>query len=391
MQIQLINYVIKILDRYKNKKTLLLIDNYYLAAPFNTSTECKDLKTYLIQNFTSEILIIDTVEQFHEVQDKFDLVINFHFSSKFSNQIDFINQVFEFSKLSGGFLNVLPFFGFVNYNSQNYNPVIFKQLNLNNNFSYSYFAFVDNFGNRIEIENKFLDKFFYQTTQKKKQNNIDFINKKIIMSMTDFSIISLSSITKLDPIKSFYFAPKRLAHHLSGHGMKTWVDEGAFNKIKDFFDIKSFLDIGCGPGGMVDYVNDCGIEALGIDGDDSIIRKKNHLFVTHDFCKSSYVPSKSYDLGWSVEFLEHVDKEFEVNYLKTFEKCKYVFVTHAPKNTKGYNHVNLEDSNYWIELFIKNNFEYLENITQEIRRSSTIEKNFIREHGLFFKNKYVFN
>ena len=50
MQIQLVNYVIKILDRYKNKKTLLLIDDYYLAAPFNTLTECEDLKLFLTQN-----------------------------------------------------------------------------------------------------------------------------------------------------------------------------------------------------------------------------------------------------------------------------------------------------------------------------------------------------
>ena len=390
MQIQLINYIINILDEYKNKKTLLLIDEYYFAAPFNTSTECEDLKIYFTQNFTSKLLIIDTVDQFYEVQDKFDLVINFLFSSKFSNQIDFVNQVLEFSKVSTGFLNVLPFFGFINYNSQNYNPVIFKQLNLNDNFSYSYFAFVDNFGNRIEIDNKFLDKFFYQTTQKKKQNNIDFIYKKIITSMTDFSILSLCSIIKLKPIKLFHFLPKRLPHHLSGHGMKTWVDQGAFKKINNFFDIKSFLDIGCGPGGMVDYVNDLGFEALGIDGDDSIIRKNNHLFVIHDFCESSYLPLKSYDLGWSVEFLEHVDKKFQCNYFKTFKKCKYVFVTHAPKDTKGYNHVNLEDSDYWIELFIRNNFEYLEDITQEIRKSSTIKKDFVRENGLFFKNK-IFN
>ena len=100
-----------------------------------------------------------------------------------------------------------------------------------------------------------------------------------------------------------------------------------------------------------------------------------------------FVPLKKYDLGWSVEFLEHVDKKFENNYFETFKKCKYVFVTHAPKNAIGYNHVNLQDSLYWIELFKKNNFEYLENLTQLIRRSSTIEKDFIRKYGLFFKNR----
>jgi len=387
MQNNYLNFIFKFLEKYKNKKTILLIDEYYLESPFNIDTECKDLKKYIQKNFTNEILIVYDLSQFYNVSGKYDLIINIHFSAKFSNQIDFINLILKMSQISTGFLNVLPFVGFVNYNSQNYNPIIFNQLNNNNNFSYNYFAFIDNFANRIEIETKFIDKFFFQTTQKKYQNNMDFVYKKIIAMMNDFSILSFSEIIKLAPLDYKLILPKRLPHHLSGHGMKTWVDKGAFNKILEKIDIKSFLDVGCGPGGMVNYVSKSSIDVLGIDGDESIIREQNHLFVIHDYCYGAYVPNKVYDLGWSVEFLEHVDKKFQNNYFETFKKCKYVFITHAPKNTKGYNHINLEEKDYWIDTFKKYNFEYEEDFTKEIRKASSIEKNFVKDFGLFFRNK----
>ena len=79
-------------------------------------------------------------------------------------------------------------------------------------------------------------------------------------------------------------------------------------------------------------------------------------------------------------------RNFKKIILKLFKKCKYIFITHAPENNKGYNHVNLKDSDYWINVFEKYDFKYEPNLTKDIRNSSTIEKNFIREYGLFFSN-----
>ena len=38
--------------------------------------------------------------------------------------------------------------------------------------------------------------------------------------------------------------------HLGGHLNKTHTDDSIINFIKYEYDIKSILDIGCGPGGM---------------------------------------------------------------------------------------------------------------------------------------------
>ena len=204
--------------------------------------------------------------------------------------------------------------------------------------------------------------------------------------MNDISIICLSKIKKLDFLNNSTYIPDRLPHHLSGHGFKTWVDKGALNKILEIIEVNSFIDIGCGPGGMVHHAKKIGLDTIGIDGDTSIKRTDENLFVIHDYCLGPYLPEKIFDLGWSVEFLEHVDEKFQKNYFETFKKCKYILITHAPENSKGYNHVNLKNSDYWINVFEKYDFKYERNFTKTIRNASTIEKNFIREYGLFFSN-----
>ena len=40
---------------------------------------------------------------------------------------------------------------------------------------------------------------------------------------------------------------------------------------------------------------------------------------------------------------------------------------------------DLKESNYWIDVFEKYSFEYQPVLTQLIRSSSTIEKNFVKE------------
>ena len=193
-------------------------------------------------------------------------------------------------------------------------------------------------------------------------------------------------INKLDEISLDFLRPNRLGHHLSGHSNKTWVDEGAFNKIREIIFVGSMVDVGCGPGGMVKFTKSLGIKSIGVDGDNSIIREIEEDFYLHDYSKGFFETNLYFDLCWCVEFLEHVDALYTDNYFDTFKKCRYVFCTFAPKGKGGYHHVNTQDEAYWIETFEKFDFKYQEEETKAIRASSTINKNFIRKHGLLFKN-----
>ena len=197
MQLSYLNSLVKILSSIKEKKTLLLIDEYYTETPFKKNSECIDIKKFLNENFSKDIKIVKGSEDFKDVKDdNFELIINIHYSTKYSSQVDFINQVLKKIKLDGFFLNILPFVGFVNYNCQTYNPSIFNKLNLNKNFLFKYFSLVDNYGNQIVIENTFLNQFFLQTTEKKNQNHLDEVYRKIVVTMKDVSILCLSKINK---------------------------------------------------------------------------------------------------------------------------------------------------------------------------------------------------
>ena len=182
-----------------------------------------------------------------------------------------------------------------------------------------------------------------------------------------------------------------LEDHLGGHCGKTHLDEGALRYFIEKFSIKNFLDIGCGPGGMVQLASQYGLDSMGIDGDHTVERFDPSKFIIHDFAKSSYKPEKRYDIGWSCEFVEHVYEEFIPNYVTAFTACKRIMITYAPPGWPGHHHVNCQEEDYWIEKLSNYGFVYKQDWTQELRKHSTMNKNkskkaFVRNRGLMFEN-----
>jgi SAM-dependent methyltransferase len=181
-----------------------------------------------------------------------------------------------------------------------------------------------------------------------------------------------------------YKLPKNLGH-LGGHFGVTHVDNGALNWSIEKFKIKSFLDIGCGPGGMINLAKDANLMYFGIDGDPTLTLTEN--FILHDFTKGPCFHKEKYDLVWSCEFVEHVKEEYVDNFMQSFLLGKYIILTHAPPNTPGRHHVNCKESSYWIDKFSKYKLIYNRELTAELKDSSTMTRNFVRENGLFFINE----
>ena len=69
-----------------------------------------------------------------------------------------------------------------------------------------------------------------------------------------------------------------LEAHLGGHGGLTHTDEGTLRWAIDKLNITSMLDVGCGPGGMVELANQFGVNARGIDGDYTLTRYDENKF-----------------------------------------------------------------------------------------------------------------
>ena len=169
-----------------------------------------------------------------------------------------------------------------------------------------------------------------------------------------------------------------MSKHLGGHNNKTWHDSGALEYLKNEVKAETMLDIGCGPGGQIRAAQKLGLKVQGVDGDPTF---KDHPDIyIHDYAvgplKTKHIPNlprKGYfDIGWSVEFLEHVDAEYIDNYMATFAACKYMVVTHARPGQGGYHHVNEQHFNYWRDVFEKNDFKVSGILTQGIRANSTM-------------------
>ena len=141
------------------------------------------------------------------------------------------------------------------------------------------------------------------------------------------------------------------------------------------------VDIGCGPGGMEKLALARNVFWQGIDGDPKMARDS---VITHDFSLAPLI-IPTFDIGWSVEFVEHVEEQYVSNFMQAFHSCRHVFVTHAPPKKAGHHHVNCQPADYWIDIFQNWGFAFMEEHTQTARSKSTMARNFSRENGLIFK------
>jgi len=182
--------------------------------------------------------------------------------------------------------------------------------------------------------------------------------------------------------------------HLGGHINKTNLEIGTIDYLINKYKLKSFLDIGCGTGGMVEYVNNKKLLSHGVEGDGNAINQSNvsNLIKKVDFSIDKYDVVQNYDLGYSVEFLEHVDEKFIDNYIDAFKSCKYILITAAPEGWPGHHHVNCKSHEYWLSIFNKNGFYQYPYETLMCRDKSTMNikrgnnKTFIKHRCLFFIN-----
>jgi len=179
-----------------------------------------------------------------------------------------------------------------------------------------------------------------------------------------------------------------LPSHLGGHLNKTHNDRGTLTFLMNEYNIKSFLDVGCGPGGMVALAGMRGLDAMGIDGDWEVPKEKDTFILIHDFTTGPAPVERGFDLGWSVEFLEHVEEKYQDSYMRAFAHCKYVVCTAAPPGYPGHHHVNCQPQEYWHKVFDKYGFDYDDEVTQRIRKQeSTMQKPFMQTTGMFFRRR----
>lgn len=175
--------------------------------------------------------------------------------------------------------------------------------------------------------------------------------------------------------------------HLGGHGNMTHIDEGALEYLCGEFEPVAFLDVGCGPGGMVDLAKARDLEALGIDGDPNVARAE---VVEYDFVVGRHLGLEAWAatqfplLVWTVEFLEHLYEEHLNHAMCLIRTGAVALVTAAPPERGGHHHVNCQPEAYWLRVFGEWGMGFSALHTAAVREASTMARDFVREGGLVF-------
>lgn len=178
--------------------------------------------------------------------------------------------------------------------------------------------------------------------------------------------------------------PLPLPDHLGGHCYITNMDLGVFNELRARHSPRSFLDIGCGPGGMVAHAAGAGLRARGIDGDFTLAFDGLDVLV-HDFTAGPAPLDAAYDLGWCVEVLEHVHERFLDNVRPAFQACTRLWVTHAVPGQDGWHHVNCQATPYWVEVFRRWGFRVDMAASETLRRRTTMAGPYSKRSGLLLE------
>lgn len=190
-----------------------------------------------------------------------------------------------------------------------------------------------------------------------------------------------------------------MSNHLGGCVIEG--DGGTFapqvwDKIIELHNPKTVIDVGCGAGHSLKYFLDKHLDGIGVEGYQEAIKrsKVRESIVSHDYTLGEFVPSNDFDLAWCCEFVEHVEEKYVNNFMKTFQKCKLVAMTHGVPGQPGYHHVNCQEAKYWIDLFSKYGFDYLEEESFMLRKtlfnpdgSWTPNGSHVRNTLMIFKRK----
>jgi 2-polyprenyl-3-methyl-5-hydroxy-6-metoxy-1,4-benzoquinol methylase len=115
------------------------------------------------------------------------------------------------------------------------------------------------------------------------------------------------------------------------------------------------VDVGCGPGHLIEALHKGGIDVLGLDYSDAargFVSQKGLPFETLDLTTRGMVPGSPWDLAVCCEVAEHRDARHADTFVENLTSASStVFLTAAEVGQGGLNHVNEQPNSYWIEKF----------------------------------------
>jgi SAM-dependent methyltransferase len=222
----------------------------------------------------------------------------------------------------------------------------------------------------------------YPTTSSSSSTTSEIDNRNINpLSIPQGQAQNLPSVRitdeKLEKKRDIY-GGKGDAKHLGGfteidmHG----ISPATWKHAVQNWTVQSVLDVGCGKGTSTSWFATHGLRTECVEGSHDAIEQNmvldKSILTEHDFSRGPWWPGKTFDMVWSVEFLEHVNLQFQYNYISTFRKAAILLVTSS--NWGGWHHVEIHDADWWIRKYESYGFRYDPALTEEIRSVARQEK-----------------
>ena len=161
---------------------------------------------------------------------------------------------------------------------------------------------------------------------------------------------------------------------------------GTWNFMMGHLGIKSVLDVGCGVGVSAKYFRDHGARVKCIEGSHDAVSKSllpSDAVVEHDFTRGAYWPEETFDAAWSVEFVEHVGRQFQKNYFPAFRRAAMIFMTASTSG--GHHHSEIRPHWWWKAKMEAAGFIYSDELTEIIRLNAQND----RSPGVPFYGQYI--
>jgi SAM-dependent methyltransferase len=140
--------------------------------------------------------------------------------------------------------------------------------------------------------------------------------------------------------------------------------------IVESVDVKSTIDVGCGPGVYLHEMQKLDVEVLGIDGS-AQSRQQSVLDPSLIILKNVTKPlniDRRFDVVICFEVAEHIPKQSsQVLVSNLVSLGDVVFFTAAPPGQGGTDHINEQPMEFWTDLFARQNFHLDKGLTESIR------------------------
>jgi hypothetical protein len=121
----------------------------------------------------------------------------------------------------------------------------------------------------------------------------------------------------------------------------------------DWYKPNTVIDLGCNIGAWLSEFQEHGIDILGIDGENMLgsLLIDAEDFRSYDLTEPIY-PVIKFDLLICLEVAEHLEDKYADTLVESAIRCSdTIFWSAATKGQGGFNHVNEQPLEYWIEKF----------------------------------------